>query len=273
MLLKNKYEIVDAHGHFGQLNLFHIPYDSPEALIKNMDDVGVLRLCISSFISLQVDSQYGNKEVFDVIKRYPERFLGYATVSPYMSAKEMVEELNRCFYEYGFSAIKLHPYFNGKAVEDEAFLPVYEYAHEHHLTILIHYGIQSRYVEEIVQRYPNLSIILAHFGGAWDGVSEEPILQLVDQYPQIYTDTASSIFYFKSIENLVKHVDVNKIIFGSDMPFLNLAGQVGRITKADMDDESKQKILAGNFKSLIRKKKINGDIKSNPERGDLNAMD
>jgi hypothetical protein len=249
-------KILDAHGHFGFFNTFHIPHASVEEMVRNMDEVGVSQICISAFAALQADCRWGNKLVYEAVCQEPDRFLGYATINPYGSAQQMIEELDRCFGEYNFAAIKLHPDLNGKQVEDEAYLPVYEYANEHRLTILIHYGTLSKYVENIVNRFPDLYIILAHFGGVWDGYTNEPMFDLVNEYPQIYTDTASSVYHFRSIEKLVEKVDPKKIIFGSDMPFLNLAGQVGRITKAKLPPQIKQDILGENFRSLLSKRKV-----------------
>lgn len=256
MVMDAAFPIVDAHGHFGQYNTFHIPHHTAGQLARNMDDAGVSQLCVSSFAALQADCRWGNKQVYDAMQQAPGRFLGYATVNPYWPAQAMSDELDRCFGEYGFTAIKLHPDLNGKAVEDEAYLPVYEYAHERRLTILIHYGTLSKYVEQIVNQYPDLFIILAHFGGAWDGYAQEPMFELVNAYPQIYTDTASSVFHNRSIEKLADAVDPRKIIFGSDMPFLNLAGQVGRIARAHLPDDVKRGMLGDNFRRIVAQRRL-----------------
>ena len=68
----------------------------------------------------------------------------------------------------------------------------------------------------------------------------------------IYVDTCVSLLPVGTMERLVDNLGVERILFGSDMPYLNLGGQLGKVLMAKFGDDVKKKILAGNAKKLFR---------------------
>ena len=49
---------------------------------------------------------------------------------------------------------------------------------------------------------------------------------------------------------MVRAVGAQKIVHGSDMPLMDPAFQIGRVTKAEISDAEKQTILVGNARRL-----------------------
>ena len=54
------------------------------------------------------------------------------------------------------------------------------------------------------------------------------------------------------IEQFVREVGADRILFGSDMPFVNANAQIGKILYAKIPDEDKRKILGLNMAELIK---------------------
>jgi hypothetical protein len=55
---------------------------------------------------------------------------------------------------------------------------------------------------------------------------------------------------------LTEKVGADKILFGSDMPFVNANAQIGKILYARISDEDKRKILGLNMANILRNWKI-----------------
>lgn len=250
----SRFDIIDIHGHYSRFNVFNAPDSEADSIVGIMDRVGIRQVCIAPFMSIKVDSELGNKMTYEAMRKYPDRILGHACVNPY-DEKEMIIELKRCFEEWGFHAIKLHPDFNGLNSGSDRYKTVFEYANDHSLTILWHYGASAAYLEKLAATYSKVSFVVAHYGGSWDGYTKDQILELVRDVGNIYTDTASSVAWFGAFERLIDYVGAEKVLFGSDFVFLDPAFQLGRVIGAEIDDNAKDKVLGSNFKRLLAMKK------------------
>ncbi len=103
-----------------------------------------------------------------------------------------------------------------------------EVADRHKKAVLLHLPRKGRLadpdniheIREIVQKYPNLKLVLAHFGRCFNPVYfESGIRQLGDELKAIYFDTAAVInpaVHQLALENL----HYQKILFGTDFPIL-----------------------------------------------------
>lgn len=249
------FHIMDIHAHYGNFNTYNTPSSNADSLVAIMDRNGISQICIAPFVSLKADLSFGNELTFHAMKKYPGRILGHACVNPF-DISGIGKELDKCFKTRGFHAIKLHSDYNGCSPQSPWYEAVFEYADEYSLTILWHCGASRAYLEKLASRYCNVSFVLAHYGGAWDGYSTDEILELVRDVDNIYTDTASSVAYNGAFDRLVEFVGDNKVLFGSDMVFLDAAFQLGRILYSDVPPASKQKILGGNFQRLLNRGKI-----------------
>mgnify|MGYP002861421142 CR=1 FL=1 len=109
-------EIIDFHGHVGRWDIFEMD-DDEGAMIHAMDAVGIDRSCL--FNIFHPDGTTGNDETAAFVERQPERFIGFAYVSPLM-AEGMVHELARAIDLLGFSAIKIYPPYSSWDLTDSA---------------------------------------------------------------------------------------------------------------------------------------------------------
>ena len=86
-------KIIDGHCHLGEG--FDIKV-SPEELLKEMDKNGVEKAIIfpvDKFIA--VYNEEGNDCIMDSVKKFPDRFIGFATVNPWYG-ENGDSELKRC---------------------------------------------------------------------------------------------------------------------------------------------------------------------------------
>ena len=251
------YFIFDCHGHFGPNAGFHIPSSTPDEFVAVLDRVGIDAVAVSTFGNVV---PFGNDVVAQVVSGYPDRFVGYARVNA--NYPDIVEsELSRCFDELGFKGIKIHPYCDEILPYDPRYEPVWEFSARRKVPVLIHTWNSLRYYDpllefcfpslfwEIADSYPDAIIILGHSGGEYDGILEA--IEVAKEFPNVYLDTASSRIYAGVIEMMVDEVGAERVLYGSDVPFLSPVPQIGKVIYADIGESEKEMILGKNAAKLF----------------------
>ncbi len=241
--------IIDCHGHFGYYNRTKIIPSDAEAMISEMDKVGVERICISSFLSIGPDCKLGNEIVAKTVKKYPDRFIGYGVINP-NRLLDIDAELRRCFDELGMKAIKLHPATHQFPIEGSAFTKVFEFAASKRIPILSHEWGSPRFLGQLSSNYPEISFIMAHMG-FWDGRSDFAYGDVMNSHSNIYVDLAYSNVMYEALERLVTIVGPEKIVFGSDFPLHDLGYHVGRVASSKLSNQHKQMILGLNMLRIL----------------------
>jgi predicted TIM-barrel fold metal-dependent hydrolase len=249
--------VFDCHGHFGSEPGFHIPGVAVEEFAAALERVGIDRVAISTFAS---GIPFGNDAVAGAVSARPDLFIGYARINAnYPDVME--DELRRCFDELGFKGIKIHPYGDQVHPDDPRYDPVWEFASERNVPVLSHtwnslrhsdplnaYCTPSRFAN-VVRDRPGVKLILGHSGGEWDGIVEA--IQVAKAFPNVFLDTASSRLYPGAIEMMVAEVGADRVLYGSDVPFLSPVPQVGKIVHADIGEAEKRMILGQNAARLF----------------------
>ncbi len=246
------YGVIDAHAHIGFYKVFHTPQNGTEGLLRVLDRTGMAELWISSLVGLDADIAYGNDMVAAAVAAAPGRLCGYACVNPYEPAL-VLPELERCFRTLGMRAIKLHPQLNVCPEDSPLYEPVYAWADARGLAVLNHSWGSPANLRRVARQYPNMRILVAHYGSAWDGVHPNETLQAVRELPNVWVDTAGSGAYLGAIERTYEAVGGEKLVFGTDVPFLDASYQIGNVVYADIPEADKRRILRENFLTMLRK--------------------
>lgn len=256
--IRERYHIIDSHGHLGRYRQLNIPYCDAEGIIGSMDASGIEQICVSAFIGLERDyHKLGNDMVADAVKRFGDRILGYACISPF-AKEDIIPELERCFDRLGLTAIKLHPGMNGYPAAGSNYIPVYEFAEERGLAILNHSWEEPDHLVRLAEKYTNVRFIAAHDGGAWDGNNEPETFKVVREHDNVYVDNAGSGCYMDVFEKTVECLGDHKIIFGTDSPLIDPRHQLGNVLYARISEESKKRIFRTNFLNVIGKNRLAG---------------
>ncbi len=192
----------------------------------------------------------------DLIKRvvdlYPENFVGVCQLpqSPGKPLARSVEELERCVRELGFVGLNLNPdpsggHWTSPPLTDRYWYPIYEKMVELDVPAMIHVSSSCnanfhatgahylnadttafmQFIEgDLFRDFPNLRFVIPHGGGAvpyhWgryrglaDMLKRPPLARHVMQ--NVYFDTC--VYHQPGIDLLAKVIDVENILFGSEM--------------------------------------------------------
>lgn len=245
--------VFDCHGHFGSWLDFPVYQNSAAGMVSVMDRIGIDRLAISSLDACYCDSRRGNHETYAVAAAHPTRFDAYTVINP--NFPDLIEEeLARRPNPSRRPLIKLHPYLHRYPVTGPNFRNLWEFANRTSAVVLSHTWESDPtcgplMFETVARQYPGARLILGHSGVTRKGY--EQAIQVAREAENLYLDTTGSQSHEGIVEHCVKQVGVERVLFGSDLPFLEAAMGIGRIAFALLPDSQKEAILGLNFKKLI----------------------
>lgn len=240
--------IIDAHAHLGPAPDFPIIQWGAEHLLKSMDTLGIDVVAVSSIPGFLGDAENGNELAANAINRWPDRFWGYVTIDigyPERIADQLENGLSK-----GFRGIKIWSYGMrpGFPYDHENYREVFLFAAHHRLPILAHvFGPELNQLEPAIEEFKGIRWILAHVGSA----DLAGYKRLAATFPNVFLETCLSKSQNGLVEHLVKEGFEDKVIWGSDAPFLNQPSQLGRIVFADLSADIKKKLLYRNAKKAL----------------------
>jgi hypothetical protein len=252
--------VIDGHAHLGPHRGYYVPGDDIDGIIAVMDSMAVRRVAINALHALEGDWRLGNDLIAEARRRYPGRIIAQAAINPNYR-DDVLPEVERCFGGLGCQMLKFHCAWHQVPVDDRAYRPAIEYAAARHVPILVHLtsydtvGIQ--HFAALARQYGGAPFILAHSTtpGAIDDIREHcgPI-------DNIYCDTSGYPMHARAVERLVAGMGASRVVFGSDIAWLNLPYELGGILFAPIPDDAKERILGRNLAALLADSAI-------PDRG------
>ena len=244
---------VDVHGHLGEYGQFRVPCGAAGDLVRRMDLLGVERLVLSAHAAFASDYRWGNYLAAEAAARHPGRIFFYAVANPGYP-EEIEGELDRCADRPGFAGVKLHPAVHACALESPGYAPAWRWALRRSAPVLTHYWSGNPHcgegnVHRVAGEYPEVQLILAHLGGFDRGCAGLPAL--AREHAHLWFDTAGSRHPRGTLEALVAAGLADRLLYGSDMPFIDPGGQLGKVLYANIAEEVRGAILGGNARRLF----------------------
>lgn len=249
-------EIWDLHCH-----LSGVPGRTPEErmaqLLKYADRMGVARLCVYMGMKWSYDPdpdefRRQNDEVLQALSHWHDRAFGFVYVNP-KHVQESLDELDRCIRDGPMVGVKLWVAQRASAPELD---PIVQRATELKAVIFQHTWIkitgnlpgESTPMElaALAARHPKASIICGHTGGDW-----EQGVRAVRALRHVAVDLGGGDPVAGITEMAVRELGAERVIYGSDIGGRSLASQLAKVLGANISEEAKRLILAGNLKRLL----------------------
>ncbi len=219
-------------------------------LIENGSKNGVKHFIIFSVATTPKQVQSINSFIADAVNKGGGLMTGLGSLHP---DSDDIEEDYRHIKEIGLKGVKLHPDFQKISIDDKRCERIYELCRGE-MPVLLHTG-DCRYdfsnpdrLTPILEKYPDLTVIGAHFGG-WS-VWDEAVSKL-SNYPNFYVDCSSSLYGMSAekAKRIVRTYGADKVLFGTDFPMWPYEGELERFFEMNLTDEETEKIL---FKNAVR---------------------
>jgi len=249
-------EIWDCHGHLDPVRYHYIPGGGDAAsLVAFMDRIGVRAACISHHLVVTGDLHEGNRLACEAASRYPGRLYVYLGYNPNYPAEYGIADLDRYAAHPSVVGIKFHTTTHIANPDDPRYRPAFEYARDKGLMILSHtWGTRDiAGVARMVREFPTVPFIMGHSGG-YEFAAIYEALRVSRENENAYLDLCLSGMFDGEVELFVKEAGPGKVLFGSDIPFMDPRGNIGRVAFARVSDADKERILGANLRALLRER-------------------
>lgn len=251
--------IIDCHCHAGTGDGLTGPWDTNAPLAKYLPRAaraGIERtVLLAAFHS---DYAAANREVARIVRARPARFYGFAFVHPQRDRGRIAAMIEEAVADYGFVGIKAHRHDATLTRE------VCEVARRWALPVLYDVMGEVAIVELLATEYPDVSFIIPHLGSFSDDWRAQ--LALIDQlarHPNIHTDT-SGVRRFDLLEQAVRRAGAQKILFGTDGPWLHPAVELAKVRALGLTRAEERLVLGENFLRLIARVKAAPPLRARP---------
>ena len=113
-------------------------------------------------------------------------------------------------------------------------------------------------VELIAREYPDVNFIIPHLSSfADDWKAQMGFISILERYKNVYTDT-SAVRRFDVLKEALQRAGANKILFGSDGPWIHPGVELEKIYALHLSKEEQDKILYKNFLQLTAPGTVKG---------------
>ncbi|MCD8077679.1 MAG: amidohydrolase [Lachnospiraceae bacterium] len=249
--------IVDAHVHVGRFETIDLECDF-EDIIRIADRMKVDKLFCTHVKALYYDYRLGDQEIYEAMRKWPDRILGYTSVTSPRHGQPIYDHVKKCIFDWGFHGIKVYSHPRGVggyeaflSVADRYMYPIYEMAQEWKVPVLAH--ATSEEMDVICRDFPNLTMMMAHMGctpisgGDW-----HTAIAVARRHPNLILDTTASGMDFGMVEEAVRVIGAERVIWGSDMPMIDAWLNIDKIRGAEIRPEEKQLILGDNIMRYVK---------------------
>jgi predicted TIM-barrel fold metal-dependent hydrolase len=226
-----------SHGAMNQGEIWRKAFDFPpsepattdremaDKWARDMDEKGVEKVV---FVS-----GGGNERLSNIVKMYPDKFLGFAHNHP--EGAHAAEELEHGLRDLGLKGYKILGPDVYTPFSDKKFDPLWEICQQYQVPVLIHFGLLGAAggtatgvnysplsIADVALRFPKLNFVVPHFGCTCVG----DLLQLCWTRPNVWVDSSGSnqwirwMPYKLSLEDVMRKfietVGTGRLIFATD---------------------------------------------------------
>ena len=247
--------VVDAHAHMGPWHNFRVPKGDAAGMVERMDQLGV-RTCIASpHVAIGPCYREGNRQAMAAADAFPGRIVPYVTINPNYPEAEIREEIEHWHSLGRIRGFKVHPACHQHKVDGPGYGPMFEYARAHGLPVLSHSWAGdacagATLLSRMAAEMPTVTFIVGHAASSW-GMIDEACGEAI-QRDNVVLDLTGSQLLYRALETMVERVGADRILFGTDIPFIDPAPGLGRVLMSRVQDEGKRRILGGNAQRVFR---------------------
>jgi hypothetical protein len=265
--MKKNGPIMEACRFF-RLDISVLPATTGQ-LLEEMDESGVTRAVIlgqdthATINPAFRNYTLKNDEVSRIADRSRDKLIPFAGVDP-NARKDALLELRRAVRTLGMRGLKIHPNANSVYLNDRKLMyPIYEFCQESEVPILFHTGTtglgdcEIKYskpesLDEVCQSFPDLKVVMAHFGWPWMDVA----LAVALRNPNVFIDVSGwkPRYIPQGILPYLNGTLQDRFLFGTDYPLIRQEewlDDFGANLAPRLKPGVAEKLLSANAKKLL----------------------
>ncbi len=238
--------IIDAHNHLGGPDRGDKRSQGAAELVAKLDEFGIDRAIIFPFNNPDAEGSFAaaNKVIADAAAEFPNRLIGFARFDPHYP--QALTELDDAILNLGLRGIKLHPRGQKFHLDDADFLRLMDKIVDLDVIVIFDSGTaHARWpdIAKLAGRYPKVPLVMAHMYG-------EGFMDAALAHDNIYLGT-TDIKNCQRIERAVEQLGAERIISGSDSPYIGPQIEQDKINSLAISNAAKALILGGNIERLL----------------------
>jgi predicted TIM-barrel fold metal-dependent hydrolase len=242
-------------GQFYHLKMRHS--GGVDELRTEAKSAGITRVVINSVATKAEQVVSINNFIADTANGDKQFFTGLATIYPFAPISDIEKEIARV-KTLDLRGVKMHPDFQQFKINSKEAFAVYEILESAQLPVLLHTGdsrfefSNPKYVPDVIRRFPNLTIVAAHFGG-WSEWGDSVRL-LAGVTDKLYADTSSSFYEFtpEKATEIIRAFGAEQLMFGTDYPMWTASDELAYFNNLDLTENERECILYKTAEVLYR---------------------
>jgi predicted TIM-barrel fold metal-dependent hydrolase len=201
-----------------------------------------------------------NDEVSSIIKRFPDRFIGIASVNLF-KPMDAIRELRRCVKDMGFKGLRIVQWLWNLPPTDRRYYPLYSECIELDIPICLQVGHTGPlcpsepgrpipYIDEVAIDFPELRIVCGHIGYPWT----TEMIAVATKHTNVFIDTSAYTakrYPVELVEYLKKH-GRKKVLFGTNYPMITPAKCLEGFEQLKIHEEVEELFLFRNAQRIFK---------------------
>ncbi|MFA4835192.1 MAG: amidohydrolase family protein [Dehalococcoidia bacterium] len=209
-----------------------LPFQTEEEMVQTLKEADAKALLIAWDVETTQGRVLSNKYIGDLVKKYPDVFVGgWACVDPW-KGKIAVDEVERSVREYGLMGLKTQAVAQGFFPNDKRFYPLYEKCAELKIPVLFHAGFTGLasgmpggggyhlkytrpiYIDDVAADFPELTIVAAHPAWPW----QDEMIAIALHKGNVFIDISGWLpkYFPDALKREINGRLQDKIMFGTD---------------------------------------------------------
>ena len=242
--------VIDAHATIGFSPTENRDM-SPELVLSLMDKAGIDRACVTHTQCRFQDFAEGNNATAEIVKRHPDRFIGFFAVNParYLG---VLDEVDRCLDKLKLVALRV---FNnednftsgwGSGVGGLMHERLLAKANARKIPVYLDSGFAFSQVLAVARSNANVNFIAAGVG--YGNIAEAIIA--ANTARNLWLDIVA-LDIQDGVELLVNECGAAKLVFGSGMPLSSPSSAMLMVKMANISDRDRALILGDNLAGIL----------------------
>lgn len=251
--------MIDTNLYLSRWPARRLPLDEAPKLAAALKAHGITQAWAGSFDGLL------HKDIGGVNARLASECKAHGLLIPFGSVNltlpDWEEDLRRCDEQYKMPGIRLQPNYHGYQLNDPRFAKLLELAEKAKLLVQIAIRMEDPRTQHRLLTVPD--------------VDPAPLADLLPKFPQLRVQLLNSLNSVRpdlldklvaagnvsveiamlegvaGIANLLKHVPLERICFGSYAPFFALESALGKLQESALGEQQRGAIVDENAKRLL----------------------
>lgn len=255
----------DCHVHIPSLDdsiafCWAPPSPTCEGTIRHLDRLsirGAVLMSSRATLAADPDQEFaGNNELVELLRRYPGRFTAGISVNANWPDRT-IAGMRHFRREHGFAWLGECVGYIGKySYDTPGWWQILDEAAR--LDMIIHIHCTPAEMDRFAERYPQATFVYPHFPSRNE---LQPLMDMLQRRPNVYMDICGNQYVRMGVlEWAVRAAGPDRVLFGSDLTICDPATVIARVACAEIEDDAKARLFAGNALALLARRGVHLDL-------------